>query len=72
MMLARAATTGRPAIAERGPASRAPGGPVALETSKKAPPMGGLLLEVMSGAQMELTSSGMPGPNVVDTAPFWM
>ena len=22
--------------------------------------------------QMELTSSGMPGPNVVDTAPFWM
>lgn len=23
-------------------------------------------------AQMALTSSGMPGPNVVDTAPFWM
>jgi hypothetical protein len=22
--------------------------------------------------QMALTSSGMPGPNVVDTAPFWM
>jgi hypothetical protein len=22
--------------------------------------------------QMALTSRGMPGPNVVDTAPFWM
>ncbi|TQL85024.1 hypothetical protein FB560_0619 [Microbacterium saperdae] len=25
-----------------------------------------------SQTQMALTSSGMPGPNVVDTAPFWM
>lgn len=29
-------------------------------------------LSLSKGQASELTSSGMPGPNVVDTAPFWM
>lgn len=45
------------------------GGP--LTVNAEMPPGGpGGISE--SQTQMALTSSGMPGPNVVDTAPFWM
>jgi hypothetical protein len=36
----------------------------------KGPRRGGVLLRESN--YRTLTSSGMPGPNVVDTAPFWM
>jgi hypothetical protein len=38
----------------------------------KGPPANRRALQDESATQMALTSSGMPGPNVVDTAPFWM
>ena len=50
------------------------GGSPTSRTSRNAEdprPRGEGLPERPSG-QMALTSRGMPGPNVVDTAPFWM
>jgi hypothetical protein len=38
----------------------------------KGPPDAGGPFVTSQATQMALTSRGMPGPNVVDTAPFWM
>jgi hypothetical protein len=53
-----------------GALSRKGGGADGREKGKAPPERG---LSDANGRQaMALTSSGMPGPNVVDTAPFWM
>ncbi len=44
---------------------------MAARIDEGAPPHGGAP-SLYADQAMALTSSGMPGPNVVDTAPFWM
>ena len=43
--------------------------PCDMQNAPAGEPAGALSV---TRTQMALTSSGMPGPNVVDTAPFWM